>query len=385
MEHVKNNIIKAAADRHQDIWDLAYRIGIHPEQGYLEYQASHLLSSYLETRGFVIEHSLNGMATAFFARHKGKQPGPTIAFLAEYDALPDLGHACGHNLIGAASTGAAAVLSMIPEMPGEVCVIGTPAEETSGAKVTMIENGTFQGLDAALMFHPGNANVPEIGSLALDAIEVTYYGKSSHAALVNHNGINALEAVLNLFKKVKRLKYWLAKDERIDGIIIEGGKSPNIIPDKAVARFYLRSGRREDLEILRQRFINAAQKAADEEGARLDVCFYEHSYHEMVTNKPLAHTFANNLRTLGVTDIESPQSILGSIDMGNVSHVVPALHAYLKMGEGKDIQHTSEFAKAAVSEPGEKVLLLAVQALALTGWDVLTDRRLLEQIKKDFF
>lgn len=384
MKHEKNNIILAADHLRKDIWELAYQIGTNPEEGYCEFQAADILTTFLENNGFVVERSLAGLATAFRARYKGTRPGSAIAFLAEYDALPEIGHACGHNLIGAASVGAAVVLSKLPELSGEICVIGTPAEETNGAKVTLVNEGVFEGLDAALMFHPGNAHVPEIASLALDALEVTYYGKSSHAALINNNGINALDAVLSLFKRVKRYKNWFAKNERIDGIIVEGGRSPNIVPDKAVARFYLRAGRRETLDLLRERFLDFARKASNETGARLNVSFYEHSYHEMVTNKALAQTFESNLIALGVTDIETPQTILGSVDMGNVSHVVPSLHAYLKLGNGIETQHTEEFARAAVSRAGEEVLTLAVRSLALTGWDVVSDIRLQERIKKDF-
>lgn len=384
MEELRQSVLKTAAFFHKNIWELAREIGNNPEEGYKEYLASKLHTDFLQKRGFEIEMPLAGMETAFLARFKGLPAGTKIAFLAEYDALPDVGHGCGHHLIGAASVGAAAILSTVPNLKGEVIVIGSPAEETSGAKVALAEAGIFQGIDAAMMFHPGSCNVPDISSLALDAIEITFYGKSSHMAVSDSIGVNALEALLSLFQRINKLRKRLAKDERIDGIISEGGKSPNIVPEKAMARFYLRAGKRDRLNRVRQKFLESAQKAAAETRTEMKWRFYECSYDEMKTNKPLAQCFRDNLYYLGIRDIEPPQTMLGSVDMGNVSHVVPAIHSYLCLGKGRSIPHTIEFAQKSLSEEGEKVLSLAVKALSLTGLDVLTDRRLLERMRKDF-
>jgi amidohydrolase len=384
MEELKYSVLKTANFLHQGIWELATEIGNNPEEGYQEYMASELLTSFLRGKAFKVEKPLAGMETAFLARFRGSHPGPRIAFLAEYDALPDVGHGCGHNLIGAASVGAAVVLSTVPDFKGEIIVIGSPAEETSGAKVSLTEAGIFKDIDVAMMFHPGSCNVPEISSLALDAIEVNFYGKAAHMAVADSIGINALDAVISLFQRVNRLRRRLAKDERIDGIITQGGKSPNIVPDKTVARFYLRAGKRENLNKIRQKFLDCAQKAANESRAQMRWRFYEYSYDEMKTNDSLACCFRDNLIYLGIKDIEQPQTMLGSVDMGNVSHVVPALHSYLRLGKGLEIPHTTEFARAALSVEGEKVLSLAVRVLALTGLDVLTDRRLFERIQREF-
>ncbi|MGI6450433.1 MAG: amidohydrolase [Desulfitobacteriia bacterium] len=384
MEHQKLKILKTADSLLPGIWGLAREIGLHPEEGYQEYLASELLTGYLKAKGFTVEMPLAGMATAFFARFRGKEAGVRIAYLAEYDALPDIGHGCGHNLIGAASVGAAAILSTLPNLKGEIIVIGSPAEETSGAKVALAEAGIFQDIDTALMFHPGSCNVPEISSLALDAIEVSFHGRSSHMAVSDNIGVNALEALINLFGKVNKIKRRLARDERIDGIIIQGGKSPNIVPDLAVARFYLRAGKRANLNKVREKFLECAHKAAAEVRAQMSWRFYEFSYHEMKTNSSLAKSFRDNLLRLGVKDIEPPQTMLGSVDMGNVSQLVPSLHAYLRLGNGVYIPHTVEFAQRTLSREGENVLSLAVRALSLTGYDVLTDERLQEKIKRDF-
>ncbi len=384
MEEHKQSVLKIAATLHRDIWQLALEIGNNPEEGYKEYKAAKLLTEYLASHGFSIEAPLARMDTSFLARFQGHSPGMRVAFLAEYDALPDIGHGCGHNLIGAASVGAAIVLSKLPDLYGDIIVVGSPAEETSGAKVALTEAGVFNGIDVAMMFHPGSCNVPEISSLALDAIEVSYFGKAAHMAVSETIGINALEALLGLFQKAEKLKRKLAKDERIDGIITEGGKAPNIVPDKATARFYLRAGKRENLDRIRGKFLECAQKAAQETRAQMRWRFYEFSYDEMRSNSALAQSFRDNLIALGIRDIEFPQTMLGSVDMGNVSHVVPAIHSYLRLGRGLEVPHTLEFAKAALSEEGERVLSLAVRSLSLTGWDVLTDKKLQERMKKEF-
>lgn len=383
-EQNKQELLQAADSLHSNIWELAKEIGNHPEEGYMEYYAVKLLTGFLTRLGFEIKQPLAGMDTAFLARFRGSMPGAKIVFLAEYDALPDIGHGCGHNLIGAASVGAAAVLSRISDLPGELLVVGSPAEETSGAKVALTEAGIFDGIDAALMFHPGSCNVPEISSLALDAIEVSFFGRCAHMAVSDNIGINALEALLNLFQRVNKLKRKLAKDERIDGIIVQGGKSPNLVPDKAVARFYLRAGKRENLNRIRQTFLECTQKAANDVRAQMSWRYYEFSYDEMKTNTSLSRCFRDNLIRLGIRDIEPPQSMLGSVDMGNVSHVVPSIHSYLRLGKGLEIPHTLEFAEAALSEAGESTVSLAVKALSLTGWDVLTDSRLRGRMKKEF-
>jgi len=383
MDYQKEQIIKIAEYLHKDIWSLAAEIGSHPEEGYKEYYATKVLVGFLRKHGFQVSCPLAGMDTAFKAGFQGQQGGARVIYLAEYDALPEIGHGCGHNLIGAAGVGAAVVLSKMEDLAGEVVVIGSPAEETSGAKVTLTEAGLFDQASAALMFHPGSCNVAEIASLALDAIEVVYHGKSAHMAVADSGGINALEALLDLFNRIEKLRRKLGRAERIDGIIVEGGKSPNIVPDKAVARFYLRAAKRERLNQIRQKFLECAYKAADKVHAKLEWRYYEFSYDEMVTNYHLAHTFRTNLRYLGITDIEPAQTMVGSVDMGNVSQVVPALHAYLRLGNGTEVPHTVEFAQAVLSEAGERVLATAVKALALTGWDVLTNSELRQKMHQE--
>lgn len=367
-----------------EICRIATLIGRNPELGHQEHYAVKVLTGFLQEQGFAVTQGIGGLATAFRAEFTRGVPGPKVALVAEYDALPGVGHGCGHNLIGAASTGAAVALAAMRDLPGTVVVMGTPAEETSGGKVTLAEQGFFGDLDAAMMFHPGSQNVTEVTTLALDALEFTFTGKAAHASSAANCGINALDAVINFFVAVNDLKRKLGEDARINGIIVEGGVTPNIIPERAVARFYLRSAKRRDLEVLREEVIGRAQGAASMIGAEVTWRKFELSYDEMCSNRALAESFNRNLRLLGINKVVPVQTALGSVDMGNVSRVVPSIHPWLTLGDGLEIPHTREFAAAALSEEGYRLALLAAEALALTAWDVLTDSKLLQKIKREF-
>ncbi len=384
MDAIKAYFKDQAKHLRKEVWEVARQIGEHPELGYQEYFASNSLASFLKKHGFKVDQGTAGMETAFLARFSSHRPGPRIAFLAEYDALPVIGHGCGHNLIGAASAGAAAVLSKSLDLVGEILVIGSPAEETSGGKVTLVENGVFKDVDAALMFHPGSQNVPVISSLALDALEFTFHGRAAHAVAASRFGINALDAVVNFFVGINALKKQISNDMKVNGIITEGGTAPNIIPERAVARFYLRARKRKDLEELKEQVIRCAEGAASMVSAEMTWHKFEFSYDEMHTNLSLAECFTRNLSEMGIDQIAPPQTAMGSVDMGNVSRVVPAIHPYLTLGTGTEVPHTREFTQVSLSSDGESLVLLAMQALALTGWDVLTNKKLLQKIKREF-
>lgn len=384
MDAIKGFFIAQAKHLHKEVWEIARQIGEHPELGYKEYFASDVLCGFLQKHGFEVNRSIAGVETAFLGKFSGPHPGPKVAFLAEYDALPDVGHGCGHNLIGAASVGAAVILSKSLELSGEIMVIGSPAEETSGAKVTLVEKGIFQDVDAAIMFHPGSQNVPIISSLALDALEFIFHGRAAHAVAASNFGVNALDAMINFFVGINALKKQISQDMKINGIITEGGTVPNIVPERAVARFYIRARRRKDLDELRQKVIHCAEGAASMVSAKMTWRKFEFSYDEMRTNLSLAEDFTKNLHEIGIHHIAPPQTAMGSVDMGNVSRVVPAIHPYLTLGTGTEIPHTREFAHAALSPDGEDLVMLAMQTLALTGWDVMNDKKLLQKIKREF-
>lgn len=396
MEALKNRIVQKISALEKELVELSSAIHGHPELGHHEFFAAGALGDFLRRYGFHVEQGVAGLPTAFMARiptNSGDMPGPgggpVVAFLAEYDALPELGHACGHNLIGVASAGAAVALSQaLAESrfrpPGEIRVLGTPAEETSGGKVTMVEKSLFAGVDAAMMFHPGSRNTVLMNSLAIEPLEFVFKGKAAHAAAAPHEGINALDACIGLFNGVNALRQHVRTDVRIHGIISEGGVAPNIVPDRAVARFYVRAATRKYLDEVLARVKDCARGAALAAGAEVEIRPFEIPNDNMRNNAPLAEAMAANLKRLGVTSIEDPGPPLGSSDIGNVSHVVPAIHPTIAIGPRTLVTHTPEFARAANSPEGHRGMILAAKALAMTGLDVLLVPDLLDRIRADF-
>lgn len=357
----------------------------NPELGDREFESSKRLAHLLKEHGFSIEWGIAGRQTAFRAEFSSSKPGPAVCFLAEYDALPGIGHGCGHNLIGTMSTGAGIVLSkVLAETGGRVVVLGTPAEETNGAKVPMSEQGVFDDIDVAMMVHPSGESHMSGDSLAMDALQFTYYGKAAHAAAAPEKGINALDSVLLLFNGINALREHLPQDVRIHGIIKEGGKVANIVPDLASAQFYLRAATRAQLDGVVKKVKDIAEAAALMTGAKVEISNYELSYDNMVTNETLSEVFAKNLSDVSQKPIHPPKLSYGSMDMGNVSQVVPAIHPYIGLNDPGLVAHTKEFAEKTVSKAGRQTLVEGVLALAFTGYDCLSDPELLKAIKEEF-
>jgi len=385
MNELKEEVIKTIESVRGEIVEIADTIHDNPELGFCEHKAVDLLTSELARCGFDVETGTAGIETAFKARLQGQSGGPKIALLAEYDALPGIGHGCGHNLICSASVGAAIGLtSVMRKLPGRIVVIGTPAEETDGAKVPMVERGVFDDVDAAMMVHPSDMTAVESTSLAMEAIEFTFKGKPSHAAESPHEGIDAVDAVTLMFTAVNALREHVTDDARIHGIITEGGVAPNIIPEKAAARFYIRATTKGYLDEVVEKVKNCARGAALATGAKVTFRNFESSFANMVPNHALAEALRKNLLSLGVGGISPPVAMKGSTDMGNVSHAVPAVHAYIAIGPGGLGLHTKEFAQAAASEDAHKALVLAAKAMAMTAIDILTRPELLEEMKEEF-
>ena len=344
----------------------------NPELGNQEHMAVEKLTAFLAAHDFAVTHPVVNIATAFAAVFDSKKPGPSVAFLCEYDALPEIGHACGHNMIGAMSAGAGVVLSKIlNETGGRIYVFGTPAEETDGAKVAMTEAGLFNGINAALMVHPSDDTRESGTSAAMEALQFTYSGLTAHAAGCPEKGINALNAVIQLFNGIDALRQHVTPDVRMHGIITKGGVAANIVPDLAVAQFYIRSATKENLAIVKEKVLQIADGAALMTGAALEVTNYEISYDDLKTDPALSHAFNQNLHALGVTDIGPPPPGSGSSDIGNVSNVVPTIHPYLGISKTPITGHTREFAQATVTEFAHERLFTGMMALAYTGYDVL--------------
>lgn len=381
-------LINEAINKLQDtFYDVSKYIGQNPELGHEEFKACKALTDVLKEQGFTVEIGTCDLPTAFTAVYDSQKPGPSIGFMAEYDALPDLGHACGHNLIGTMSIAAGIGLSKaVAETGGKVYVYGTPAEETRGGKVTMAEQGIFNHLDVAMMVHPYYCHQKSGRSLAMDAIQFEFFGKSAHAAAAPHEGINALDGVLQTFNSINALRQHVKPDVRIHGVITEGGKAANVVPDYAVAQFYVRASTRAYVDEVTEKVKACANGAALATGTKLKISNYEFSYDDMQTNQTLSDVYTNNLISLGVSEqsITEDQGDHGSLDMGNVSQVVPAIHPYIQICDDYFVCHTHEFREAALSEQGREAMILGAQTMALTGYDVLTNQTLLQKIKEEF-
>jgi amidohydrolase len=386
-ESLKQKVVQNI-EGNQDLYlSTSHQIHEKPEIGNEEFFASNLLMGILKKAGFEVENSVAGHETAFVARKKALKKGPSIAFLAEYDALPGLGHACGHNIIGTTSVAAAIALSqVIDETGGEVVVFGTPAEEggpNGSAKGSFVKHGLLKGIDAALMVHPSNETRVTTPSLAVDPLDFEYIGKSAHAASNPHEGINALDAIIQLFNGINALRQQLKDDARIHGIITHGGDAPNIIPEYVKARFYIRAATREYLNEVTEKVKKVAEGAALATGAKLNVIAFQNEVDNLLVNNHYNQVFKEVIEELGET-VVSDDAGIGSTDAGNISQVVPTIHPYIKIGSADLICHTVEFREAARAETGDHALITGAKGLALTALRLLTEDGLLADISAEF-
>jgi len=356
-----------------------------PEVKNEEIFASQLLAAQLEKAGFDVELGIAGLDTAIRAVHPDVSEGPTVAILGEYDALPGIGHACGHNLIAAGGLGAAlAVGSIKSELPGKLIFFGTPAEEGGGGKVVMIDAGLFEGVDVAMMFHPACNTMVGRGSLAITEVKIEFHGKPSHASGSPEKGINALDAVIQTFNGINALRQHIKDGARIHGIISHGGLKPNIVPEYAAAEFYVRSQQNDYRDELLQKLRNCAEGAALATGARLEFTEVGHTYKAMKPNKVVGELFLKHVVANGIPHNPPKDNSMGSTDMGDVTQVVPGIHAYVQIAEDDVAAHSREFAVASGSERGQVAMLAAAKALAMTAVDLLEDADLVAQAWEEF-
>ncbi|RFB12162.1 M20 family peptidase [Bacillus sp. HNG] len=380
--------ITANIDKNKERYiETSHKIHANPEIGNEEFFASEQLTTILEDEGFSVEKGVAGHETAFVARFKSEKPGPSIAFLAEYDALPGLGHACGHNIIGTLSVAAAVGLSkVLAETGGEAVVFGTPAEEggpNGSAKGSFVKHGLVEGIDAAMMIHPQGKTSLTSPSLAVDPLDFEFIGKSAHAAAAPHKGINALDAVIQLFNGINALRQHVTDDVRIHGIITHGGDAPNIVPDYAKARFFIRAATRSGLNEVTKRVKAIAEGAALATGAKLNVIAFQNEVDNLLLNDAFNAVFKGIIEELGENVADEREGI-GSTDAGNISQVVPTIHPYIKIGADDLVPHTVPFREAAASERGDQALITGAKALGLTALRLITHAQLLEEIKDEF-
>ncbi|WP_294387518.1 M20 family metallopeptidase [uncultured Clostridium sp.] len=356
-------------ERLSQISDYIYN---NPELGNEEYKAVEALTTFLKEHDFKVEAPIAGMDTAFKATFDSGKPGMTIGYLCEYDALPKIGHGCGHNMIGVMSAGAGVALSkVLDEIGGKVIVYGTPAEETNGGKVILAEAGVFDELDAAMIVHPDGETRASGSSSALYPIRFIYKGKTAHAASCPEKGINALNSVIQLFNGIDALRQHVTSDVRMHGIITKGGVAANIVPDEAIADFYFRASTKERVTEVVEKVKKIAEGAALMTGATLEMERYELPYDDLNTNEILSEMFNNNLRELGITDIKEAKATGGSSDIGNVSHVAPTIHPYIGITDCPMVGHSIEMANATTTSKAHDRLLIAALAMAYTGHDVI--------------
>ncbi|WPP43385.1 M20 family metallopeptidase [Paenibacillus hunanensis] len=388
MNHIelKQHIKKAIQQNAEEFKSVSVYIGQNPELGNEEYKASARLKELLAAHGFDVQASVLGIETSFIATYTAAKPGATVGLMCEYDALPEIGHACGHHLICMMSAGAAIGLkSVIDEIGGTIRVYGTPAEETRGAKVPMAQAGLFDDCDFAMMAHPYYAYEESGISLAMDALQFEFFGKSAHAAASPQHGINALDGVLQLFNGINAMRQQTRSDTRIHGIINQGGVAANIIPDYASAQFYIRSASRAYTNELVDRVKRIAEGAALQTGCRIEISNYEYSYDELITNRTLSEAFSQNLMANGVQreEIQSGKDA-GSLDLGNVSVRCPAIHPYVKVTDEKHELHSIGFRDRAQEPQALEAMVFTATVLAETAFDVMTNPTLLQQIRSEF-
>ncbi len=383
---IESRILEAIERAGPELIEVSRTIHADPETAYNEHRAAALLAQRLEAGGYAVQRRAADLDTAFVAT-AGREASPMIAVLAEYDALPGIGHACGHNLMATAALGAGLALrQVIDDLPGRVAVFGTPAEEGGGGKVVMVNRGLFQGVDAALIFHPATYNMVGRGSLASTRVNLIFRGKSSHAAAAPDKGINALDAIIQTYNGANALRQHLRDDARIMGVITNGGQAANIVPDYASAQFSIRASDRAYADEVLAKFRHCAEGAALATGATLEFQVIEPSrYDNMITNSVIGDIFAQKLQMLGLP-IEEPDGNerMGSTDMGNVSQVVPSIHPYLAIAPVGVNGHSIEFREAAGSDRGQEAMLNAARAMALTALDLLARPRLLAAAKAEF-
>jgi amidohydrolase len=381
---LKKSVIKDIESRSTQLEELSRKIHDNPETAFEEHQAADWLSGYLEQNGFTLQRGICKLITAFRANYgKGK---PVIAILAEYDALPKLGHACGHNLI-ATGTVAAGIASKIAidMLGGSVAVIGTPGEELTGGKAVMAERGAFDDIDAAMIVHPGGGNSVVMNTLACQTLVVEFLGKAAHASAEPELGINALEAMIQSYNAINSLRQHIKDGARIHGVITDGGEAANIVPAHTAASFFVRAVDDEYLDVIKQKVIDCFTGAAIATGAELKYKWDDIRYAAMNNNLTLARLFQDNMKSLGYDIPLGGEKIWGgSSDVGNVSRLVPTIQPLVSIAPEYVLIHTPEFAETAKSKDSLKSMLDAAKAMAMTVIDLLGNPDNLAMAREEF-
>lgn len=380
--------LAAEVDKRADVLiDASHQIHEHPELCYEEHFAHDLLTGLLEAEKIDVERHAFDLDTAFIAR-AGSGDGPTIAVLCEYDALPGIGHACGHNIIGTAGLGAGvAAAALAEELGGRVVILGTPAEEGGGGKELLAQRGAFEGVDAAMMVHPAGADLAFMNVIAIHQMKVRYHGEAAHAAAFPHKGRNALDAAVLGYMNIAALRQHIKPNERIHGIITDGGDKPNIVPRYAAAEWYVRSPTLKSLEKLKPRVVACLEAGALAASCEMEIEWQDPAYADMVDNRTMLDVYTANAAATGRTLLDPSvvgENVVGSTDMGNVSYVVPSIHPMIKVAPAHLSIHTPEFAEYTASADGDQAVIDGAKAMAMTVADLWLQPDVLARAKAEF-
>ena len=357
----------------------------HPEERFEEHHAHDVLCRSIEDAGFAVDRHAFGLPTAF--RSRSGSSGPDIAVLLEYDALPGIGHACGHNIIAAAGLGAGlAAASLAAAAGGRVTMLGSPAEEGGGGKVLMIDQGALDGIDAAMMVHPADIDLRTMNAIAYHGLDVIYTGEAAHAAAHPWQGRNALDAAVLGYMNIAALRQHIAPTERIHGIFTDGGERPNIVPARAAMNWYVRAADVGALERLKPRVVAALEAGAAAAGCELEISWRDPIYADLVDNSVLSELYAGNAARLGrvVREPDAQSAVVGSTDMGNVSHTVPSIHPMIAVSPPGIGIHTPEFAVHAASAAGDRAVIDGAKAMAMTIADLWVTSGTIEAATRAF-
>lgn len=374
LQALKDRVTADVEGRRDLLLDVSHRIHERPELGFEEHHAHEVLCHALDDAGLAVEAHAYGLDTAFAAR--AGTEGPLVAVICEYDALPEIGHACGHNVIAAAGLGAGlAAAALADELGGRVVVLGTPAEEGGGGKVLMARQGAFEGVDAAMMVHPADADLTGMDTIAIHQVAVTYDGREAHAAAHPELGRNALDAAVLGYNNVAALRQHILPTERIHGIFTDGGAKPNIVPAHAAALWYVRSPSLATLEPLKARVVACLEGGAHATGCTMHTTWQDPPYADMLDNPTMVAAFQANAAARGRHHRRPDEraQVVGSTDMGNVSYLTPSIHPMIRVAPAGVSIHTADFTGHAGGAAGDAAVIDGAIAMAATVIDLWAD------------
>jgi amidohydrolase len=387
LETLKRDVCAAIDSMRGELVAASHAIHAHPELAFEEKFAAALLTKAVESHGLAVERGAYSVETAY-ATEFGPKGAPVMSILSEYDALPGVGHACGHNVIATAGLGAALGLSKLGDkLKGRIRYMGTPAEERGGGKEFMAQAGAFEGVDASMMVHPAGFDMITMPCIALAEVEVVYHGRAAHASAMPFRGLNALDALVTAYQSIAQLRQHIQQTERIHGIIVEGGLAPNIVPERATGRFYVRARDGVELAALKKRVQACFEAGALATGTRLEAAWGKVDCLDLKTNWPLAKAYEANALALGRDLMDPgllPPGMAGSTDMGNVSHRVPSIHPMIAVSPPSVVIHNAEFATYARSEKADQAIIDGAKGLAMTTLDFFASDDLRVAAKTDF-